>query len=94
MNREKGDNAFPISPEGYDPEWGISVRDYFAAKAMQAIIAKIPLFAENADSEDVLLAIKSNRAMKIEVMTEVVTGAYNYADAMLVCREMTNKKAE
>ena len=72
----------------------MSLRDYFAAKAMEAIIAKIPLFGENANNADILAAIKSNRAMKIEVMTEVVTGAYNYADAMIVGREVTNNKTE
>ena len=45
MSKETGGNAFPAQPKlrsslGYEvvPQGGMTLRDYFAAKAMQAII--------------------------------------------------------
>lgn len=51
---------------------GMSLRDYFAAKAMQAIISKVDLFfADNGEHPIVL---------------NIALGAYDYADAMLKAR--------
>lgn len=34
-----GGTAFPIpETENYSPQWGMSLRDYFAAKAMQGLL--------------------------------------------------------
>ena len=71
--------AFPVYfGENYEPsfEEGMSLRDYFAAKAMQAIISKKPFgvyktFEERDKREDLSVAY----------------GAYFYADAMLKARE-------
>lgn len=55
-------------------------RDYFAAQAMQALIAKIPLqVADLQDTESVDI-----------IYTMVSNGAYAYADAMLEARKEWN----
>ena len=52
-------------------------RDYFAAQAMQALIAKIPLqVADLHDTESVYW-----------IFSMVSNGAYSYADAMLKARK-------
>lgn len=38
MSKEDGGPAFPVTNEDHHA-WGISMRDYFAAKAMQAMIS-------------------------------------------------------
>ena len=61
---------------------GMNLRDYFAAKAMQALIAKIPLHdteSEYGESSD----IDNNHAIRCGV----AESAYDYADAMLAHRE-------
>lgn len=50
---------------------GLTVRDYFAALAMQALIVKSPFLAE---------------PQTFEVYGKTAIGAYDYADAMLVER--------
>ena len=40
MNNKLGDPAFPTLDKFY-PEHGMSLRDYFAAKAMQSLIIQI-----------------------------------------------------
>ena len=55
-------------------------RDYFAAQAMQAIIAKMPLtlkYAVTYDDEDY------NDEDVNMLMKAVAKGAYGYADAMI-----------
>ena len=54
-----------------DLSHGMSLRDYFAAKAMQALIAKSPFLAE---------------PQSFEVHEKTSFGAYEYADAMLAAR--------
>jgi len=59
-------------------------RDYFAAQAMQAIIAKMPLtlkYAVTYDDEDY------NDEDVNMLMMAVAKGAYGYADAMLEQRK-------
>lgn len=75
---EQGGSAFPIHGVeiGSNPvEYGMSLRDYFAAHALAAIIAKSPYksgtLADMRASGD------------IEART---TGAYEYADSMLAER--------
>lgn len=55
--------------------WGMSLRDWFAGLAMQAIISKHPAVEESS-------GIKA---------TDIKTarGAYEYADAMIEIREAT-----
>lgn len=72
-----GGPAFAIGIPASPPEHGIyfqsgmTLRDYFAAKAMQAIIAKSP-FLDNPQT--------------FEVYQKTAIGAYDYADAMLAHR--------
>ena len=82
---ENGGTAFPIMPpcsssgekaSGYPyPEPGMSLRDYFAAKAMQAGMtgATLPGLLEN-DSET------------IEAVKKAAIAFYAIADAMVVAR--------
>ena len=59
-------------------------RDYFAAQAMQAIIAKLPLVLKYEGDEE-------NNDLDVEfIMKAVANGAYAYADAMLTEREEWN----
>lgn len=55
---------------------GMSLRDYFAAKAMEAIIGKVPIKE---------LPVNSTEWEKIR--RRVARGAYSYADAMLAARD-------
>ena len=72
--------AFPVTLQngqayGDHQEFdGMTLRDYFAAKAMQAIIAKSPFETTSVRN------VKS----KAELTS---TGAYLYADAMLEARK-------
>lgn len=56
-------------------------RDYFAAQAMQAIIAKMPLTIVTNNDEDY------NDEDVTMLMMAVAKGAYGYADAMLEQRK-------
>jgi hypothetical protein len=79
MNKETGGPAFPyqdVLPDGManlTPQIGMTLRDYFAAKAMQGLIAspRTPLGTVN-DVTDQLIAKLS----------------YIMADAMLKVREL------
>lgn len=85
MPSEVNDGGSVLPFWRYDPEgddepgrptliWrGMSLRDYFAAKAMQAIIAKFPpeLVPKNGDCS---------------AEKQTALGAYFYADAMLAAR--------
>lgn len=71
-----GGPAFPGTIPSQDLQGvtpGMTLRDYFAAKAMQAIIAKSPWKRVPVDSP-----LGSD---------EVARGAFTYADAMLAARE-------
>jgi hypothetical protein len=47
----KNPHAFPLHPEYYDEDClGMTLRDYFAAKAMQALIDKEAFFDDVAES--------------------------------------------
>jgi len=68
--------AFPNPRwEGWgEPQQGMTLRDYFAAKAMQGIISKMPFYLdEKQDLEKILNAVSR--------------GSYSYADAMLKARK-------
>ncbi len=77
--RDTGGPAFPHANPAFDNNWdkrsqidGMTLRDYFAAKAMAAIVSKIP-FQEF--SED------------FSPYKKAAIGAYDYADAMLEARK-------
>ena len=46
--------AFPLHPESYDEEcFGMTLRDYFAAKAMQALLPQYPDHLMNSPASEV-----------------------------------------
>lgn len=79
MSRETGGQAFPRQQWEYDgqnnvlqyQEDGMTLRDYFAAKAMQGIAANSAMLDNVTDSS----------------VEWVAKGAYKMADAMLKARE-------
>ena len=76
--------AFPVKQDvnGYVNQYsGMTLRDYFAAKAMQSYISKIPL----QDSEGVLGA-KVERKDNAKLQEDIAESAYWMADAMLKSR--------
>lgn len=48
MSKNNGDAAFPSDTENYGPKSGMSLRDYFAAKALQGTMAS-PQIKGNSD---------------------------------------------
>lgn len=71
----KNEPAFPSTLRGHPIERGMTLRDYFAAKAMQGLISS-PDWRENA-GEDVGMDASNYTAI----------AAYMMADAMLKARE-------
>ena len=71
MTKETGGPAFPRGEIQTAP--GMTLRDYFAAKAMQAHIQR----------EDVFAAIAENRLTS----EKVCSGCYAWADKMLEARK-------
>lgn len=55
---------------------GMELRDYFAAQALAAIIAKVPPTPE--------------APVVTPLVRSIAVGAYNYADAMLLARNASN----
>jgi len=73
-NTNTGGPAFPIKgPVMSSDEQGLSIRDYFAAKAMQEFIAGDALLNESDTSEGWL--------------KNIADASYEMADAMLKARE-------
>jgi hypothetical protein len=79
-DKNTGGPAFPLDAEirpTIDKEWcGMTLRDYFAAKAMQAFISAYPCQA--IDSEDGGTPVDHQ---------SIAGDAYDVADAMLEVRE-------
>ena len=81
-NTNTGGPAFPLHADTLpdrDPDWcGMTLRDYFAAKAMQAIYAAQVEWQSTGCPAD---------AESLQVMEDVAGDAYALADAMLKARE-------
>jgi len=80
-NTNTGGPAFPLQSIGPDfaPGYsGMTLRDYFAAKAMQAIYAAQVEWESTGCPAD---------AESLQVMEDVAGDAYALADAMLRARE-------
>ena len=79
MSKENGGPAFPntvlITNEDYASLRGMTLRDYFAAKAMQGLISRKECFNFDTFKDDPL---------------RVARWAYDEADAMLKAKESTN----
>lgn len=78
-----GGPAFPVNgPNGDHP--GMSLREYFAAKAMQAYVSKLPVLADSTIPNQALPGIPEVSALVAhEIRTAVARVSYEYADAML-----------
>lgn len=69
--RNDGGHAFPVSGlHGYDEFRGMTLRDYFAAKAMQAMVSNI-----NGNGQELR-----------SLMSVLSDEAFHFADAMLAAR--------
>jgi hypothetical protein len=70
---KKNDQAFPV---GYNGHEGMTLRDYFAAKAMQSLIL-------TKHYQDIAT---DQPAMLVEMLTTLADESYDYANAMLKAR--------
>lgn len=76
-DKENGGAAFPVETSEY-MQFGMSLRDYFAAKAMQAL----------ASSQKTIGGLaKQAEAKNEDVYTAVSIASYELADAMLEARK-------
>lgn len=85
MTTKNGGPAFPQITELGEiaaTNDGMSLRDYFAAKAMQALISKSPFFDKYGENGVLLQDIEQFRY-------DIAISAYGYADAMIAAREET-----
>ena len=73
MKQNDGGPAFPCDESHGDNYEGMTLRDYFAAKAMQAIVSKSPLR---------VAGLGINKEMEM-----TARGSYAVADAMLAARD-------
>ncbi len=65
--------AFPLKAVNkFDDSEGMDLRDYFAAKVIQAFLTHDPIMAE---------------LRKAEIVKDLANGAYQMADAMMQARE-------
>lgn len=85
MSDKTGGPAFPCTEANYsDPKWtaeGISIRDYFAAKALEGLCAA-------TSSDDVRqMYVNNANGNGIDAKEQVAKSAYGYADAMLAARQ-------
>lgn len=67
---------------------GLSIRDYFAAKAMAGLMMD---YAINESSKDTVEDIKREKGF-ISSREAIVFMSYKYADAMLAARQAANPK--
>lgn len=75
MKREDGAPAFPVTNEDHHA-WGLSLRDYFAAKALQGYLA-------NAWQAETLDSLGESSAQQMATVAEI---SYAMADSMLAAR--------
>jgi hypothetical protein len=78
--KDDGGSAFPtLETEQYHPQFGMSLRDYFAAAALQGIVANDPVV-----SADLLKMFGGPERSRGDV---AATAAYVFADAMIKARK-------
>jgi hypothetical protein len=78
---DKSPSAFPCPAERHGDSAGLSIRDYFAAKAMQAILGSI------MSDKQTVIAIHVSENLRQEMPIHCSNMAYVVADAMLKARE-------
>lgn len=78
MSKQEIESAFPTDENNYEKVWsspGMTLRDYFAAKAMQGLLA------------NTLMGDAALHSRAPDWLTDISVGAYEFADAMLRARE-------
>ena len=84
MSKETGGPAFPTETE-FSYLHGMTLRDYFAAKAMQALIEKTELMIQaTLENNEVIGSTDEFLAVHKAGICE---SSYKYADAMLKARD-------
>lgn len=83
MSNDNGGPAFPDPQENWRGDKGMTLRDYFAAKAMAALIAE-PAWMEGSRP---IVAIFDDRDKKTDGPQQFAHVAYRMADAMLEERQ-------
>lgn len=86
MNQKPNDGgpAFPVTSDNYADKWcsdGMTLRDYFAAKAMPLALADYRLQAKSPSNEP--LPSWDHR----HCLSVVASKAYEFADAMIEARK-------
>ncbi|WP_047274367.1 MULTISPECIES: hypothetical protein [Pseudomonas] len=76
MNKDNSAPAFPSDSNEFGSVLGMSLRDYFAAKALQGYLA-------NAWQAETLDSLGESAAQQMETVAEI---SYAMADAMLANR--------
>ena len=77
ININTGGLAFPIKgPIMTSDELGMTLRDYFAAKAMQAMMA----------SPELMVIVTADQILGDDAKQRISNLSYKYADAMLKAR--------
>lgn len=84
LEMSKSQRAYPYDFGGGWTQEGMTLRDYFAAKAMQSIIAKIP--AVEKEGRDG--CAKVGDKVIDEMQKGVALSSYQYADEMLKQRKL------
>ena len=80
-DKDTGGPAFPceVVPTGYGTmiHEGMTLRDYFAAKAMQAMLA----------SPELMVVVTADQVLGENAKQRISNLSYQYADALLKARE-------
>ena len=79
-DKDNGGPAFPEVPgesNSYEGKLGMTLRDYFAAKSMAALVA---------NNETFLASGRVGRSEGVAVEDKLSAAAYEFADAMLKAR--------
>lgn len=78
MSNKEYEQAFPTHDDNYDSKYsgpGMTLRDYFAAKALQGLLA------------NTVMGDASIHDRAPDWLADISVGAYEFADAMLKARE-------
>lgn len=81
----------PIQTGPIDIDPGMSLRQWYKGMAMQALIAKLPLF-RGGDKEYDFVRDHVCREKMDDIIMGIVSGSCHYADAMLAEDETREKK--
>ena len=88
-NIETGGPAFPVESTRCFDEFGMTLRDYFAAKAMSSTISNTNWFDEivNLAGKRLDIDVNDKIAVRNAAIDHVAEVSYEFADAMLKARK-------